>query len=92
MRSERFFWKESFPDRLPTGTGRRSLCLQIRKRVVFMAECHGFVPYMQLCVCYDKMGCPEQAFFFHKKAMELKPEDPGVLYDQKYFREKYGLA
>ena len=57
-----------------------------------MAECHGFVPYMQLCVCYDKMGCPEQAFFFHKKAMELKPEDSGVLYDQKYFREKYGLA
>ncbi|CBL18794.1 hypothetical protein CK1_04930 [Ruminococcus sp. SR1/5] len=24
--------------------------------------------------------------------MELKPEDPGVLYDQKYFWEKYGLA
>lgn len=32
-----------------------------------MAECHGFVPYMQLCVCYDKMGCPEQAFFFIRK-------------------------
>ena len=58
----------------------------------FMAECHGFVPYMQLCVCYDKMGCPEQAFFFHKKAKGLKPEDPGVLYDQKYFWEKYGLV
>ena len=58
----------------------------------FMAECHGFVPYMQLCVCYDKMGCPEQAFFFHKKAKGLMPEDPGVLYDQKYFWEKYGLV
>lgn len=32
-----------------------------------MAECHGFVPYMQLCVCYDRMGCPEQAFFFIRK-------------------------
>lgn len=63
-----------------------------KKGGFFMAEYHGFVPYMQLCVCYDKMGCPEQAFFFHKKAMELKPEDSGVLYDQKYFREKYGLA
>lgn len=63
-----------------------------KKGGFFMAEYHGFVPYMQLCVCYDKMGCPEQAFFFHKKAMELKPEDPGVLYDQKYFWEKYGLA
>ena len=93
MRSERFFWKESFPDRLAIGMGRRLLCRQIRKNVdFFMAECHGFVPYMQLCVCYDKMGCPEQAFFFHKKAKGLKPEDPGVLYDQKYFWEKYGLV
>ena len=63
-----------------------------KKGGFFMAEYHGFVPYMQLCVCYDKMGCPEQAFFFHKKAKGLKPEDSGVLYDQKYFREKYGLA
>ncbi len=31
----------------------------------FMAECHGFIPYMQLCVCYDRMGCHKQAFFFH---------------------------
>ena len=45
-----------------------------KKGGFFMAECHGFVPYMQLCVCYDKMGCPEQAFFFHKKAMEQKPK------------------
>ena len=63
-----------------------------KKGGFFMAECHGFVPYMQLCVCYDRMGCPEQAFFFHKKAREQKPEDPGVLYNQKYFREKYGLV
>lgn len=63
-----------------------------KKGGFFMAEYHGFVPYMQLCVCYDKMGCPEQAFFFHKKAREQKPEDPGVLYNQKYFREKYGLV
>lgn len=57
----------------------------------FMAECHGFVPYMQLCVCYDRMGCHEQAFFFHKKAKEEKPDDPGVKYNEDYFREKYGL-
>ena len=62
-----------------------------KKGGFFIAECYGFIPYMQLCVCYDRMGCPEQAFFFHKKASEQKPEDPGVLYDQKYFREKYGL-
>ena len=46
-----------------------------------MAECHGFVPYMQLCVCYDRMGCHEQAFFFHKKAEEEKPNDPKVKYN-----------
>lgn len=57
----------------------------------FMAECHGFVAYMQLCVCYDRMGCHEQAFFFHKKAQEEKPDDPAVKYNADYFREKYGL-
>lgn len=56
-----------------------------------MAECHGFVPYMQLCVCYDRMGCHEQAFFFHKKASKEKPDDPGVKHNTNYFREKYGL-
>ena len=31
----------------------------------------GFVlPYMRLCVYYDKMGCPDR-HSYHKKAMEL---------------------
>ena len=30
------FWKESCTDRLPTGTGRRLLCRQIRKKEVFL--------------------------------------------------------
>ena len=63
----KIFLERELPDRLATGTGRRLLCRQIRKMWIFMAECHGFVPYMQLCVCYDKMGCPEQAFFFIRK-------------------------
>ena len=61
-----------------------------KKGGFFMTECHGFVPYMQLCVCYDRMGCHEQAFFFHKKAEEEKPDDPKVKYNANYFKEKYG--
>lgn len=61
-----------------------------KKGGFFMTECHGFVPYMQLCVCYDRMGCHEQAFFFHKKAEEEKPNDPKVKYNANYFKEKYG--
>ena len=57
----------------------------------FMAECHRFIPYMQLCVCYDRMECHKQAFFFHKKAREEKPDDSQVKYNADYFREKYGL-
>ena len=43
-----------------------------------MAEYHGVVPYMQLCVCYDKRGCSGQAFF-HKKAMELEAGRSGSI-------------
>lgn len=57
----------------------------------FMAQCHGFVPYMQLCVCYDRMGCHRQAFFFHRKAKAEKPDDPGVKHNAAYFSGKYGL-
>lgn len=83
----KIFLEESCPDRLPTGTGRRLLCLQIRKRVDFlwlsiMGLCH-ICSFAFVMIKWDVRA----GILFHKKAMELKPEDSGVLYDQKYFRE-----
>ena len=40
---------------------------------------------MQLCVCFDRLGETETAYDYHKRAQALKPEDPAVLYNERYF-------
>lgn len=48
-------------------------------------DCADFIPYMQLCVCYDRLGEREQAYAYHQKAKKLKPDDPAVQYNEAYF-------
>ena len=50
----------------------------------------GFIPYMQLCVLYDRLGDREKAFFCNEKAGEIKPYNEKYLYNLKYF-EKLGI-
>ena len=54
----------------------------------FSPDCYDFIPYLQLCVCYDRMGDLDQAFYYHKKSQLCKPENPSVLYNEKYFESK----
>ncbi|WP_052446769.1 tetratricopeptide repeat-containing glycosyltransferase family 2 protein [Candidatus Soleaferrea massiliensis] len=49
-------------------------------------DCHGYIPYIQLCVCYSRLGQHEQACFYNEKAAEIKPSDPAVLYNREYFK------
>lgn len=48
----------------------------------------GFIPYIQLCVCYDKFGDTEKAIFYNNKAGELKPLNHSFLYNKNYFENK----
>ena len=48
-------------------------------------DCYGYLPYMQLCVCYDRMGEREKAAAFNEKAGTLKPEDPAYRFNRAYF-------
>lgn len=48
----------------------------------------GYIPYIQLCVCYDKIGDSEKAIFYNNKAGELKPTDKAFLYNKNYFESK----
>lgn len=51
-------------------------------------DCYGFVPAIQLCVCYDLLGDEKQALEYHRKSMEYKPESPAVKYNEAYFAQK----
>ena len=52
------------------------------------ADYFGFIPYIQLCVCYDKIGNTEKAIFYNNKAGKLKPNDKAFLYNKNYFQNK----
>lgn len=54
-------------------------------------DCYGYIPYMQLCVCYDKLGEYKKAYECNKKAGEIKPNDKNFLLNQKYFQQKFNF-
>jgi len=45
----------------------------------------GFIPAIQLCVIYDRLGDREQAIKYNNLAKKFKPNHPSVLYNEKYF-------
>lgn len=45
----------------------------------------GYIPNIQLCVCYDKLGNRDAAVEYNNKAAEYKPNDYSVTYNKKYF-------
>lgn len=48
-------------------------------------DCYRYQPYMQLCVCYDRIGNRGRAFYYNEKAAEIKPNDASVEYNRNYF-------
>lgn len=48
-------------------------------------DCYGYIPNIELCVCYDNMGNIEKAMEHNSKAGKYKPDNPAVLYNKEYF-------
>ena len=44
-----------------------------------------YIPMMELCVCYNKIGNIAEAIKFNEMAALVKPNDPAVEYNKKYF-------
>jgi len=51
----------------------------------------GFIPYMQLCVLYDRLGDYPRANAFNEAAGKIKPHNPNFLSNKKYFTEIRGI-
>lgn len=50
-------------------------------------DCYGYLPCIQLCVCYDRIGDFKKAQEYNEKAAQWKPANPSVLYNRNYFHE-----
>jgi len=45
----------------------------------------GYIPLMQLCVIYDRMGRTEEAAQMNERALALRPQDAAALENRAYF-------
>lgn len=50
-------------------------------------DCYGYVPCIQLCVCYDRLGDPRQAEEYNRLAGTYRPHAPAYLQNLKYFEQ-----
>lgn len=50
-----------------------------------LPDCYDYVPFLQLCVCYDRMGDRQKAEEYNEKAGVCKPYSKAYLYNKQYF-------
>ena len=50
-----------------------------------LPDCYDYIPLLQLCVCYDKLGDLEKAREYNEKAGLCKPCSKAYLYNRQYF-------
>ncbi|MCI8530207.1 MAG: glycosyltransferase [Lachnospiraceae bacterium] len=48
-------------------------------------DCYDYVPFLQLCVCYDRLGEQQKAKEYNEKAGACKPYSQAYLYNKQYF-------
>ncbi len=54
--------------------------------------CWTWLPHLQLCVCYDRLGKHELAYEHNEIARKYRPEDTQVLYNKNYLEGVLGLG
>lgn len=49
-------------------------------------DCYGYIPCIQMCVCYSRLGNLEKAEMFNQMAASFKPDSPAVLHNLEIFQ------
>ena len=50
-----------------------------------LPDCYDYIPLLQLCVCYDKIGNRQKAKEYNERAGVCKPYSRAYLYNKQYF-------
>lgn len=50
-----------------------------------LPDCYNYIPLLQLCVCYDRLGDQQKAREYNEKAGTYKPYSQAYLYNKRYF-------
>lgn len=52
----------------------------------FNDACWTWLPHLQLCVCYDRLGDHKLAYEHNEIAAKFRPNDSRILYNRNYFK------
>ena len=65
------------------------LCPRNDKTGAFtLPDCYGFLPCLQLCVCYSRLGDQDRAEHLNELAASFKPDAPEVLHNRAWFESR----
>lgn len=53
-----------------------------------LTDAYGYIPALQLCVCYDRMGLFKLASQMNEQALLARPGDPTALSNRAYFESR----
>ncbi|MDY3619021.1 tetratricopeptide repeat-containing glycosyltransferase family 2 protein [Agathobaculum sp.] len=53
-----------------------------------LEDCYGYLPCIQLCVCYDRLGDYETAEAMNERAAGFRPDSAAVAYNRAYFADR----
>lgn len=53
-----------------------------------LGDCYDLIPYLQLSVCYDRIGNSEKALHYHRLVGTINPTHPSYLQNERYFTAK----
>lgn len=51
-------------------------------------DCWGYIPCIELSVCYDKLGQLDLAVRYNEQAGQYRTDDPSVEHNRRYFRSR----
>lgn len=51
-------------------------------------DCYDYLPWLQLCVCHDRLGDHAKAAAYNERAAAVKPDSPAVQLNRAYFALK----
>lgn len=54
-------------------------------------DAYNFTPYIQLCVCFSRIGEIEKAIEYNEKAAKYKPDSEAVIHNRAYFKRQKEL-
>lgn len=53
-----------------------------------LPDCYDYIPLLQLCVCYDRLGDRQKAKAYNEQAGAVKPYSKAYLYNKQYFESQ----